>query len=653
MDTDQCRRDNSKEPPSPWQTALVILVCLVSVYTLTYSGTFITDDEHILAVRTISLAFDEEINYSRVLGNSRVYNFSMISPEALNIEPGQAIIGSLLARAAVMLGVGQVQAIFLLNVWTTALTAVVLFCTVLVHGYSQRTATVTAVVFGVGSIAWPYSQTYFRDPLAMFFLACAWLFAQLLIKDQKSHLKGKIYSLFGFVFFSIVGVLTKNTTAIAIPIMFLEILLNKIVRSGNYIKCLAGILAVSKKTTFILTGVVLLLSAWFLIVPRVPQLFRASPEYYLIMLTRVASTPLIEVGDAFIGTLLSPGKSIFLFSPVLVLALVSLFSHWKTAWPAWLYLGLLMFAQGLFYGLEWPGHVNWGARYTLPALPLLVISSAPVIDTCLKDLKKRIGILMLTVFSVSIQLLGIFAPINEYYVEMARGNQLISTVDPVWNPKYSIIVWSGKWLLSGGELEIAAARLGVKFLPIWGMVCLIGFGSYMVFRGRKRKIISFGLGIIGISIAVVLLFICRTDPAFNPKRMDLVNVQQVLEKEYKVEDVVLIQSYGSSAWQYWMNWTDPRVQWIALPFSFPQPFDIDRFLETKNPEEALDEITVALLTQEIQQTSRAWLVAPSDSPGAGLGLEASWLEACAYESREWQFDSGLNETRLYLFNIEK
>ena len=85
-------------------TAYIILALLISIYSLTYSGRFITDDEHLIASRTLSLAFDKSLGDTRVYGNSRLYALTNIShpyaAQAANIEPGQMVIGSLFARMA-------------------------------------------------------------------------------------------------------------------------------------------------------------------------------------------------------------------------------------------------------------------------------------------------------------------------------------------------------------------------------------------------------------------------------------------------------------------------------------------------------------------------------------------------------------------------
>jgi hypothetical protein len=114
---------------SAFFTSILLLSFFVAIYSLVYSGAFVTDDEHIFASRSLSLAFDDKFNLSRVIGNSRVFELSMLptqqAQEAANVEPAQAFLGALLAKISVFLGVGRVQTMFLLNIWVTALTAVI------------------------------------------------------------------------------------------------------------------------------------------------------------------------------------------------------------------------------------------------------------------------------------------------------------------------------------------------------------------------------------------------------------------------------------------------------------------------------------------------------------------------------------------------
>ena len=214
------------------QMAISLLAFLLAMYSLTYSGTFVTDDEHILASRTISLAWDANVNDGRVYGNSRVYALASLPAEgasqALNIEPAQEIAGYGLSRLAGWLHTGQVQTIFLLNLWVVALTAVVLFITVILLGYSSFTALIVAILFGLGTLAWPYSRTYFRDPLAMLFLAISWGSLQILLAKREVWAGRPWYRPAWLIpgFSLIAGILAKNTVAVAIPVLLFEAVTN-------------------------------------------------------------------------------------------------------------------------------------------------------------------------------------------------------------------------------------------------------------------------------------------------------------------------------------------------------------------------------------------------------------------------------------------
>lgn len=104
------------------------------------------------------------------------------------------------------------------------------------------------------------------------------------------------------------------------------------------------------------------------------------------------------------GLLLSPGVGLFVFVPVLIMALFG-FPNFLKRWP--LECGLVMAAVGLrvlFYAgwWSWDGGVSWGPRFLVPILPLLMIGLGflPVRGWV------RIGLWVTGSISVAVQLLG-------------------------------------------------------------------------------------------------------------------------------------------------------------------------------------------------------------------------------------------------------
>jgi hypothetical protein len=629
---------------------LSIFTILIAIYSLTYSGTFVTDDEHILSARTISFAFDDHINNSRVIGNTRVYALSQLPPEALNIEPGQMILGSVLAHLGNVLHVGIIQTLFMMNIWLSALSAVVLFGILLFMGYSHSTAITLSLFYGLGTIIWPYTRTYFRDPLAMVCLLCAWLFMELISKKD-SQTPGKLKSILlwaGVFLFLVAGILSKNTVIIALPIFFIKIFIHL---RNQTVTTLHG----NKRIWYqlwipigILISIVLI---WLLGFQSEKLLGRFSVNYYTYLFRFFTSNSHPAMLDAIIGSLFSPGKSIFLYSPLILLSFIGLFSHWKYAWPGWLYLVFLIIGQALFYDSDWAGMVNWGLRFTLPAIPLLVIGAAGIFDACLKSIPGKITLLILAVGSVIVQLAGVLSPVEKYYAEMANVTPAVPNSSLLWNLHFTNLAWSIQWLFSGGVTNIAAGRMpGPSIWIVVGLVILVLL-SLINFRITK-KWISIVSGCLCIGLTIGILYAYRDDPAWFRSRGDLSSAQSTVARQYQKGDIVLVKSYGSPAWSYWMNWSDPHIPFTSLPYIFPNPTAIAKYQQTNNPADALDPITLDIMDEAVMNGRRIWLVIPSDSPGSDLNLEQDWFSQHSSRSQHWIFKRDSQTTRLNLFSID-
>jgi hypothetical protein len=641
-----------------FQPALSLLVLLVAIYSLTYSGTFVTDDEHILSSRTLSLAFDKNISDSRVYGNSRVFALSTLpdvsATQSLNIEPGQEIAGAMLAHLAVFLHVGQIQSLFQLNIGVTALTAVALFGVVLILGHSLPAAFALSLLFGLGTLAWPYARTYFRDPLAMLFLTWAWACAQM-IKNKNPPFQAKqnywlIWA--GLIVFLAAGIFTKNVITIAVPVILADILINsrKFI-TDNCFSIISLLKRNWKKLLILIGSLFFLLIIWILVLPRLELFARFTPNYYNFLINFFFNSPHPKFFEALTGPFVSPGKSIFLYSPILVLAIIGLVRFPKSAWPAWLYLFLLVIGQALFYDKDWWGNINWGLRFTLPAIPPLMIASAPVVESWLRTARGRLGLVSLGSISVLVQIIGVLPPIRNYYTKISTASPAVSEFVTLWVPKYSALLWNLKWILSGGKLELAAVRIGAPAIPI-----VLGFGViiFLILLGLKRitwRWFPLTAFILTIGLMIFMLVAYKRDPAYYQTRTDLQAVQEKISRGYLPGDLVLIKSYGTPAWYFMMDWGNPQLQWTSLPFYFPAPSLIERSKLTHDPELALDEITLSLLRKVPGSYQRVWLVLPGDSPGADLNLEVDWLGNKSLSTSSWVFLGDRVETRLYLFEI--
>jgi hypothetical protein len=89
--------------------------------------------------------------------------------------------------------------------------------------------------------------------------------------------------------------------------------------------------------------------------------------------------------QGFIGALIAPEKSIFLFDPLIVLALVLLIVHWRRLLPSVRAYGvtavLMLLAYLSFYAryFAWAGDFAWGDRYVSTAVELVALLGIPLL----------------------------------------------------------------------------------------------------------------------------------------------------------------------------------------------------------------------------------------------------------------------------------
>jgi hypothetical protein len=609
--------------------ALGLLALLLAVYGLSYAGTFITDDEHILAARALGLAFEGDMHDGRVLGNSRVHALSSLPGEqaaqATGIEPGQVLLGAGLARLSLVLGGGRVQTLFLLNLWVTALTALLVFQMARALGSSVRGALVTALLFGLGSQAWPYARTYFRDPLAALFLAFAWWQALRLAGGQGRAWPAWLGLLAGLL----AGMLTKNTVTLALPALAWLALSgprSAWKRPGIWKPAALAALALG----------LLVLAAGAL---AAGPLARFTPGYYAFLLGFFFGTPHPHLGQALLGPFISPGKSLFLYSPVLLLALAALPRGWRLAGPAWLYLLLLVAGQALFYDADWWGHVNWGLRFLVPALPPLMACAAPLVEGWLRSSGGRWLLVSLGLLGALVQLAGLLAPVRDYYLAVVAVAPDAPGTLGLWTFEHSALRWHFGYLFSGRPWDPALVRLWPAAAPLAAGLLLAGGLAVLGWRRSGPAWLPAAVLLLACGLTLALPAALAGDPAYGPDRADLSAARTELESAAAPGDLLLLKAYASPAWYHWMNWSGPSPAWVSLPF------------QAGGPGGAPDPVSARALEQAAGAGGRIWLLLPCDALGVERGLEAAWLDSLGTRLDERVYIEGDCVTRLLLYDL--
>lgn len=408
-------------------SALVVL--LASVYMLTYSGRIESGDTLLLvdAVGSVVNQGDTLLDLSVA---QRPPLPQLITPGArwplpdVNAETLQLALAAPLYWAAQRLpGVGLVHAVYLFNVLVCALAGGVMFLYGRALGYSERTAALAGLGLGLATIVWPYSKSFFQEPLALLLL----LTAALLLELRRAAGRWALPLLAGAALAFIGAVLSKNAAALALPTLLVIALPAR--GGGRAQMARYALLLVA------LGAALLVIAQAFGLFARLERLLAAlaSPHTYTI--------------TALHGYLLSVGGSIWGTSPALLLALPGVWllarrGRWRYPLALALALGGFTLIYALRQGPDWFGGLSWPPRFIVPVVPFALLCALPALERLVAGPAARwarAGALLLVVYSLWVQLAGVSLWWGEYsaalpllFVVSAWGGLRTIYVDPLY-----------------------------------------------------------------------------------------------------------------------------------------------------------------------------------------------------------------------------
>jgi 4-amino-4-deoxy-L-arabinose transferase-like glycosyltransferase len=418
-------------------------------------------------------------------------------PGEAQVEPLQPALAAPLFWLADRLPfAGNVHLVMLFNPVVTVATAGLVYLFVLASGYPRRAGLAAALIFGLATIAWPYSKNFFREPLMGLTLFGT---AYLLLRWRQALPSGVGRSLSWLVAAGVaagLSLMAKTAAAFALPVLALafvpwaELARWRRLAPPALAAAAAGLLCVAA-------------GAW--VYYTQPNFWGADQGLW----SR-------EAFDAFVGPLVSPGKSLFLYSPVFVLSALSLAARaepdrrLEIAWPMALLL-VYVSAYALFRGEIWWGGTGWGPRYMVPLTPFLVAGAAPALHQALRpgaSLAARAGLAGLLAASLLVQIAGVVVYPLDYYAELERSGAGVAWTVGLWDPYYSAILTHWR-LMSANLPDFAWARARAAG-PDWPMAALLAAAS-AAFVGLAvsagRRIVSrreAALGALG-GLAVIML----------------------------------------------------------------------------------------------------------------------------------------------------
>ncbi|HXT35062.1 MAG TPA: hypothetical protein VN837_05755 [Chloroflexota bacterium] len=301
-----------------------------------------------------------------------------------------------------------------------ALTVALLCVLCLDLGYPRRRALFLAILYGFGTLAWPYARFAFDvTPTALLLLAC---FHQAVLGAAASEGTRRWWS--AGILAALAVLVRLPTIPALIPVALWAVLAPSDRPAIRWRRLAAFSLPVAVSLAF---------SGWYNLV-RFGGILNDGHA------TNAADRLLLHPWVGIVGMTISPGKGLLWYSPTILFALVALprfyARHRATARVA-LSMALLSLVPYLFVP-DWYGGDAWGPRFVLPVLPLLMLPAVECPPLLLATWRRRAAAAVVILWSLTMQVTGqlVSYPLRLRAAERAG----ISPTQLAWDPRHTPIL---------------------------------------------------------------------------------------------------------------------------------------------------------------------------------------------------------------------
>ena len=377
---------------------LLIVLFFLGVYLLTAQGSIQTSDVMSMFLLTQSIA--EKGSLSIESARTDVLSEGKGEKFFSKYGVGQPLLAVPLYLAGVAVtnvsGIPKrfttLFAVSLFNSIISSLVCIVLFFCAVEMGYSQRIALCVSSAYGMSTVAWHYSQDFMSEPLtALFFILALYLTLKAAAGSARSYF---------YVGCALGGaLLVRPASAVAVPCYLIFILLKE--KDGERGRRLLQGLG------YFLTGCVPFVAGvlWYNFI-RFGSIADAGYQSHGF------TTPL-WVGMA--GHLITPGKSIFLYNPFLLITVVGFYDFIKARPKEALLVCLIFLSHLVLYSKwdVWTGGMCWGSRFLLVTFPYLMVSAGVFLEK--RGTFWRAVAIVLFLAGVIVQLPSLVVNVSRYH----------------------------------------------------------------------------------------------------------------------------------------------------------------------------------------------------------------------------------------------
>lgn len=346
-------------------------------------------------------------------------------------------------------------------------------------GLDLRQSFFTAAIVGLATPVFAYSSWFYSEPLTTAFMVAAayFVFARHigeLVPIRSATIGGLLLGLAVFV---------RPVHAMAAAVFFAALLLRDRAKA-IWPALMLGIVSAMGLAALLLYNFHLFGNALDFGYPAVAEGGKRLIGF---------KTPILT---GLYGFLLSPGKSIFLFAPPLILAIFGIPRLWRKDRGLATVAAMTLTVYLIFFVpyTQWEGGYCVGPRYVVPTLGLLCIALAPMIGDMSK--RTRVAAIALTILGAAVQIISIATSFMESQVP--AGVYYNSN----WTYQLSYSLWSQVRVLAHHLTNRAPARLGLGFdrwfvflakagvshTTLLGMFCVMAIGAILSAEALRRTL---------------------------------------------------------------------------------------------------------------------------------------------------------------------
>ncbi|KAB8142060.1 hypothetical protein F8S13_16085 [Chloroflexia bacterium SDU3-3] len=383
-------------PARAGRAAIAVFALLLGIYLLTTGGHPYAVDEEMMLSLTESMA----LRHSFALNTGSPPVYSTYGPaQSIAALPFYAAGHALGALWPAEAGPWLIRlAISWFNPCVTAAVAALVVLAACELGYSRRAAVGAALLYGLGTMAWPHSKTFFAEPLTALVLFGSLTLALAARRGPRALALLAASGLLGGLAAAI-----KIQAGMGLPLIGLLVLADA-VRARRWH---AGALRCAAWGAGALVALGLL--GWYQY-----ALFGSPLRSGYGDIGGGFTTPFWR---GFSGQLWSPGRGILWYAPPLALAPLGMWLMRRRHADVALLCGAMFMAQVLFYAAwwAWEGAGAWGPRFLNVALPFAALPLAAFLAELGARRWRRLALALTVAVALPVQAAGVLVNLNNYF----------------------------------------------------------------------------------------------------------------------------------------------------------------------------------------------------------------------------------------------